>query len=57
MKINFLVLWILCLFFSSLSTLIGDVQVQSFFAALKALSRKDVHYGAYATSEQVVWVL
>ena len=31
-------------------------QVQSFFAALKALSRKEVHYGAYATSEQVVWI-
>ncbi|XWS22042.1 hypothetical protein CRYUN_Cryun29cG0001000 [Craigia yunnanensis] len=30
--------------------------VQSFFAALKALSRKEVHYGAYATSEQVVWI-
>ncbi|XP_027350227.1 RING finger and transmembrane domain-containing protein 2 isoform X3 [Abrus precatorius] len=28
-------------------------QVQSFFAAVKALSRKEVHYGAYATSEQV----
>lgn len=28
-------------------------RVQSFFAALKALSRKEVHYGAYATSEQV----
>ncbi|MBA0612183.1 hypothetical protein Godav_012819 [Gossypium davidsonii] len=28
-------------------------KVQSFFAALKALSRKEVHYGAYATSEQV----
>ncbi|XP_021675857.2 uncharacterized protein LOC110661513 isoform X3 [Hevea brasiliensis] len=27
-------------------------KVQSFFAALKALSRKEVHYGAYATSEQ-----
>lgn len=31
-------------------------QVQSFFAALKALSRKEIHYGAYATSEQVVWI-
>lgn len=30
-------------------------QVQSFFSALKALSRKEVHYGAYATSEQVMW--
>ncbi|KAL6146370.1 hypothetical protein ACLB2K_057050 [Fragaria x ananassa] len=29
-------------------------KVQSFFAALKVLSRKEVHYGAYATSEQVV---
>ncbi|XP_065027810.1 uncharacterized protein LOC135651562 isoform X2 [Musa acuminata AAA Group] len=29
-------------------------QVQSFFAALKALSRKEVHYGSYATSEQVI---
>ncbi|CAL5422907.1 hypothetical protein CsSME_00039064 [Camellia sinensis var. sinensis] len=28
-------------------------KVQSFFAALKALSRKEIHYGAYATSEQV----
>lgn len=28
-------------------------KVQSFFAALKALSRKEVHYGAYATTEQV----
>lgn len=28
-------------------------KVQSFFAALKALSRKEVHYGSYATSEQV----
>ncbi|KAI7996906.1 hypothetical protein LOK49_LG10G01191 [Camellia lanceoleosa] len=29
-------------------------KVQSFFAALKALSRKESHYSAYATSEQVV---
>ncbi|CAL9120631.1 unnamed protein product [Musa acuminata var. zebrina] len=29
-------------------------QVQSFLAALKALSRKEVHYGSYATSEQVI---
>ncbi|KAI3472955.1 hypothetical protein Pfo_029202 [Paulownia fortunei] len=29
-------------------------KVQSFITALKALSRKDIHYGAYATSEQVV---
>ncbi|KAG5550808.1 hypothetical protein RHGRI_015688 [Rhododendron griersonianum] len=29
-------------------------KVQSFFAALKALSRREIHYGAYATSEQVV---
>ncbi|KAF5737311.1 RING finger and transmembrane domain-containing protein 2 isoform X2 [Tripterygium wilfordii] len=28
-------------------------KVQSFFTALKALSRKEVHYGAYATTEQV----
>ncbi|XP_010529383.1 PREDICTED: RING finger and transmembrane domain-containing protein 2-like [Tarenaya hassleriana] len=28
-------------------------KVQSFFAALKVLSCRDVHYGAYATSEQV----
>ncbi|KAK3017747.1 hypothetical protein RJ639_005063 [Escallonia herrerae] len=28
-------------------------KVQSFFAVLKALSRKEIHYGAYATSEQV----
>lgn len=28
-------------------------KVQSFFASVKALSRKEVHYGAYATSEQV----
>lgn len=28
-------------------------QVQSFLAAVKALSRKDVHYGSYATAEQV----
>ncbi|KAI8557276.1 hypothetical protein RHMOL_Rhmol05G0323300 [Rhododendron molle] len=28
-------------------------KVQSFFAALKALSRREIHYGAYATSEQV----
>lgn len=31
----------------------GEFQVQSFFAALKALSRKEVNYGAYATTEQV----
>ncbi|MQM13454.1 hypothetical protein Taro_046376 [Colocasia esculenta] len=29
-------------------------QVQSFFTALKALSRTEVHYGSYATSEQVI---
>ncbi|CAN8237629.1 unnamed protein product [Cochlearia groenlandica] len=28
-------------------------KVQSFFTALKALSRKEVHYGSYATTEQV----
>ncbi|WOL04554.1 hypothetical protein Cni_G13275 [Canna indica] len=29
-------------------------KVQSFFASLKALSRKEVHYGSYATTEQVI---
>ncbi|KAK1285915.1 hypothetical protein QJS10_CPB20g00053 [Acorus calamus] len=29
-------------------------KVQSFFAALKALKRKEVHYGSYATVEQVL---
>ncbi|KAL1545369.1 RING-type E3 ubiquitin transferase [Salvia divinorum] len=29
-------------------------KVQSFITALKALSRKDIHYGTYATTEQVV---
>ncbi|KAJ3676645.1 hypothetical protein LUZ60_004057 [Juncus effusus] len=29
-------------------------KVQSFLSALKALSRKDVHYGSYATAEQVL---
>lgn len=29
-------------------------KVQSFFTALKALSRKEIHYGVYATSEQVI---
>ncbi|OIT27139.1 PREDICTED: RING finger and transmembrane domain-containing protein 1 [Nicotiana attenuata] len=28
-------------------------KVQSFFTALKALSRKEIHYGVYATPEQV----
>ncbi|VAH03712.1 unnamed protein product [Triticum turgidum subsp. durum] len=28
-------------------------KVQSFLSAVKALSRKDVHYGSYATVEQV----
>ncbi|CAI9772147.1 unnamed protein product [Fraxinus pennsylvanica] len=28
-------------------------KVQSFFASLKALSRKEIHYGSHATSEQV----
>ncbi|KAJ8533744.1 hypothetical protein K7X08_007068 [Anisodus acutangulus] len=28
-------------------------KVQSFFTALKALSRKEIHYGVHATSEQV----
>ncbi|KAJ4769049.1 RING finger protein 145 [Rhynchospora pubera] len=29
-------------------------KVQSFLTSVKALSRKDIHYGAYATSEQVL---
>ncbi|XP_040256881.2 uncharacterized protein [Aegilops tauschii subsp. strangulata] len=29
-------------------------KVQSFLSAVKALSRKDVHYGSYATAEQAV---
>ncbi|XP_038988895.1 RING finger and transmembrane domain-containing protein 2 isoform X1 [Phoenix dactylifera] len=29
-------------------------KVQSFFTALKALSHKEVHYGSYATTEQVI---
>ncbi|OEL15865.1 RING finger and transmembrane domain-containing protein 2, partial [Dichanthelium oligosanthes] len=32
-------------------------KVQSFLAAVKALSRKDVHYGSYATAEQVKKIL
>ena len=32
------------------------LQVRSFYAALKALSRKEMHYGSYATLEQV-WQL
>ncbi|TQD74191.1 hypothetical protein C1H46_040256 [Malus baccata] len=28
-------------------------KVQSFFASIRALSRKDIHYGSHATSEQV----
>nr|GEV62576.1 RING finger and transmembrane domain-containing protein 2 [Tanacetum cinerariifolium] len=36
------------------SLLISIVEkVQSFIYAIKALSRKEIHYGAYATSEQV----
>ncbi|GER26350.1 RING/U-box superfamily protein [Striga asiatica] len=31
-------------------------KVQSFITALKALSRKDIHYGTYATTEQVTAV-
>ncbi|KAJ4788285.1 RING finger protein 145 [Rhynchospora pubera] len=31
-------------------------KVQSFLTALKALSRKEVHYGSYATAEQVLAV-
>ncbi|KAI7997345.1 hypothetical protein LOK49_LG10G01185 [Camellia lanceoleosa] len=38
-------------FSSPIRLLVGGFQVQSFFAALKALSRKESHYGAYATSE------
>nr|POE57513.1 ring finger and transmembrane domain-containing protein 1 [Quercus suber] len=30
-------------------------KVHPFFAALKALSRKEMHYGSYATAEQVSW--
>lgn len=29
-------------------------KVQSFFSALRALSRREIHYGAHATSEQVI---
>ncbi|GJT32512.1 zinc finger, RING/FYVE/PHD-type containing protein [Tanacetum coccineum] len=29
------------------------LQVRSFYSALKALSRKEMHYGSYATLEQV----
>ncbi|EXC11004.1 hypothetical protein L484_015224 [Morus notabilis] len=39
--------------FSLSISFLGYCQVQSFFAVLKALSRKEVHYGAYWTSEQV----
>lgn len=31
----------------------GDMKVQSFCTALRALSHKDVQYGSHATSEQV----
>jgi len=31
------------------------LKVQSFFAALRDLSHKEVHFGSYATSEQVSW--
>ncbi|KAM7504568.1 hypothetical protein LguiB_003472 [Lonicera macranthoides] len=34
-----------------LTSVVG--KIKSFFAALKALSRKEVHYGSHATSEQV----
>ncbi|XP_076953610.1 uncharacterized protein LOC143627733 [Bidens hawaiensis] len=34
-----------------LTSVVG--KVRSFYAALKALSRKEMHYGSYATSEQV----
>ncbi|QHO08676.1 RING finger and transmembrane domain-containing protein [Arachis hypogaea] len=33
---------------------INFLKVQAFFAAVKELSRKEVHYGSYATSEQVI---
>lgn len=39
--------------FRTCQYLLSLSQVQSFFAALKALSRKEIHYGSYATSEQV----
>nr|CAB3461851.1 unnamed protein product [Digitaria exilis] len=40
---------------ASLSCVIANsCLVQSFLAAVKALSRKDVHYGSYATAEQVL---
>lgn len=42
---------IIIFFFSYTSV---GCQVQSFFAAVKALSRKEMHYGAYATLEQVL---
>lgn len=35
------------------TTYFGILQVQCFITALRALSRKEIHYGAYATSEQV----
>ena len=35
-----------------------DAQVQTFLAALRALSRREVQYGSYATSEEVsVWII
>lgn len=34
------------------------VQVQTFLAALRALSRREVQYGSYATSEEVsAWTI
>lgn len=30
------------------------MQVRSFFSAFKALSKKEMHYGSYATLEQVL---
>lgn len=32
-----------------------EFKVHPFFAALKALRRKEMHYGSYATAEQVSW--
>lgn len=45
-----------CIFLDSVSYMqlfVDLIQVQSFFSSVKALSRKEIHYGAYATSEQV----
>lgn len=40
--------------FSSTTHLVSGLQVRSFFTALKALSIKEIHYGSYATPEQVL---